>query len=856
MSHPVVRTQNGLPSRRRQSFSGLDFLSPETPSSSHQQLIVRRPTTHRHDATEKFLRPEISRSASARRPSPQPVSRRTASVSSFSSSASDDEFSRPFRPRKLSLWDSRPHRPRQRALTLCQSCKLIDFDRCLRRHMRRPITLGRRKKLREDCPFCRLVIDCILQSGQDVAGDDYILLDNKQSWRSSVVYAPYDGQLDRGYSTFRDARAAAKTSGMNAHTLAIRFGNEKFLGYIQYIAAKDAIKDRRFFGRRVDQHHADLDLICSWLPRCRKIHGRSCGESGEASKRRPNIRVIDTWHKVIIRAAPGCDYVALSYCWGDESADCKHVKTTRKDIRWDNFGSELPIPLPSSLPQTIEDTIFVTRQIGLRYLWVDALCIVQDSETDKHTQILRMDGIYSSAVLTIAAASGDHANVGLAGISRPRKVPQRTEEVDGLLFALPLPDYTSLLWDPSLVWNSRGWTFQEKVLSKRLLLFTDYQVYFQCSNMVWCEDTALETDRCSASTKKMWRPLRWAADRQKGQTDMKDVGVDLGNYMSVIEQFTPRELRDRKDGVHAITGVLATLQSEMGSFHCGLPTDYFAPALLWRPVLGSIATRLNRPEAPFPSWSWARWKFSEGCSWQRTNLKDTYLAHVSFLLKAPLYSISSSVPMSPLRAPASEPQWSVRSPDDSVTSRSQSSVIAMPQSSVIPQPDLTPSDKRLINDIGLALYFKTMFLTNIQIGSMLDPSSAEDMDDCFCQYELCTKSGQVIGDMRMLAKTRHWFGQKSVEFITICWSKGYDGPSVSSDFVPFTTHQRRINYDNQPPRYETIKTNLTRDEYPVANVMLVRWIGNVAERVAVGNIVRRAWLSEEIQGETRWIVLG
>lgn len=126
----------------------------------------------------------------------------------------------------------------------------------------------------------------------------------------------------------------------------------------------------------------------------------------------------------------------------------------------------------------------VTRQIDLRYLWVDALCIVQDSEKDKHKQIDRMDGIYSSALLTIVAASGKHADDGLAGISRARKISQRVELVDGLMFALPLPDHMSLESDRSLFWNSRGWTYQEKVLSKRLLVFTDYQVYFKCSKMV------------------------------------------------------------------------------------------------------------------------------------------------------------------------------------------------------------------------------------------------------------------------------------------------------------------------------------------------------------------------------------
>ena len=130
-----------------------------------------------------------------------------------------------------------------------------------------------------------------------------------------------------------------------------------------------------------------------------------------------------------------------------------------------------------------------TVSLGERYLWVDSLCIIQDNPHDKNAQMSHTDAIYSSAFVTIAAASGSHADAGLAGVSRPRDVAQRTALIDGLRYSIPMTGYMSVISDPALVWNSRGWTFLEKVLSKRLLVFTGYQVYFQCSNMIWCEDT-------------------------------------------------------------------------------------------------------------------------------------------------------------------------------------------------------------------------------------------------------------------------------------------------------------------------------------------------------------------------------
>src|SRR5262249_14113513 len=158
-------------------------------------------------------------------------------------------------------------------------------------------------------------------------------------------------------------------------------------------------------------------------------------------------------------APHGSRYVALSYVWGKAA----HVHTTEADVKRDGSGREVMIVLPRLLPQTIEDAMHVTRSLGERYLWVDAFCIVQDNLADKHSQIIHMDAIYSSAFVTIVAASGSNSNSGLPGVSRPRNGHQVTEMIRDLRFAVPLPEYMSTVFDPDLVWNSRGWTYQEKI---------------------------------------------------------------------------------------------------------------------------------------------------------------------------------------------------------------------------------------------------------------------------------------------------------------------------------------------------------------------------------------------------------
>ncbi|KAF2733324.1 hypothetical protein EJ04DRAFT_439320, partial [Polyplosphaeria fusca] len=138
---------------------------------------------------------------------------------------------------------------------------------------------------------------------------------------------------------------------------------------------------------------------------------------------------------------------------------------------------------------SIDDAMALARLLGYGYLWNDALCIIQDvNPEEKAPHLNNMKAIYSCANLTVAAAAGAHADYGLPGISIPRQNHQYYEMVDGLRLATMFPSFGALENSSRLLWNTRGWTFQEKLLSKRLLLFTDSQVYFKCFESIWTEE--------------------------------------------------------------------------------------------------------------------------------------------------------------------------------------------------------------------------------------------------------------------------------------------------------------------------------------------------------------------------------
>ncbi|PVH93280.1 hypothetical protein DM02DRAFT_465989, partial [Periconia macrospinosa] len=134
------------------------------------------------------------------------------------------------------------------------------------------------------------------------------------------------------------------------------------------------------------------------------------------------FRVIDVVDGKVIFAPRGCSYVALSYVWGNQPGNVRASKTHMKNTA--DGESYLEIP-GEGVPQTVRDAISVTKMLGERFLWVDALCIVQDDWEELRETIGAMDVIYAAATLTIVAASGTDSS---SGLSRAFPSSHRTEQ--------------------------------------------------------------------------------------------------------------------------------------------------------------------------------------------------------------------------------------------------------------------------------------------------------------------------------------------------------------------------------------------------------------------------------------------
>ena len=341
----------------------------------------------------------------------------------------------------------------------------------------------------------------------------------------------------------------------------------------------------------------DIPLLQRWLSLCEGRHSSRCVPNELRRRRGLSFRVIDVKARRVVNAPQRCRYVALSYVWGNVE-QLQLTEKTRDRLLQDGGLSDTH----QHIPWSIQDSLLLCEQLGERYLWVDALCIMQDNEDDRETHILCMGDIYSGAAFTIVSAAGSDANAGLPGV-RPgsRRVLQFTANVNGVeLITAQCP----FLWAVSKsTWDTRGWTFQEKVLSKKLLIFTEHQVFYHCNSATWFEDTVMESE--DQDIQLQLQESSHAKTLRKANSDEPA----FTQYSTLMQGYAKRHLSHQSDALAAFTGVLGSLSTRLGDrFIWGLPESLFDAAMLWRSHNHFPDRR--RPE--FPSWSWVAWTAGEG----------------------------------------------------------------------------------------------------------------------------------------------------------------------------------------------------------------------------------------------------
>ncbi|KAL8644098.1 MAG: hypothetical protein Q9226_007937 [Calogaya cf. arnoldii] len=227
-------------------------------------------------------------------------------------------------------------------------------------------------------------------------------------------------------------------------------------------------------GRICDPQQLDIDLMRKWISRCQASHKGSAGSRFDClSTTLPlpshQIYLVDVQAACLVQRSAACKYTALSYVWGKLARS----HTTKSNLR----SLQMPGSLSADaghlvIPKAIKDAMKLVSFLGERYLWVDSFCIVQDDVDTKQLQIDSMAQIYANAYITIVAADGkdaDHGIRGVDGSGEARKMGYSTIRLPDGSRIIASPTQMRLLQDTT--WASRGWTFQEALFSRRMLVF-------------------------------------------------------------------------------------------------------------------------------------------------------------------------------------------------------------------------------------------------------------------------------------------------------------------------------------------------------------------------------------------------
>jgi hypothetical protein len=228
-----------------------------------------------------------------------------------------------------------------------------------------------------------------------------------------------------------------------------------------------------------------FSILRQWLRNCDENHARfKCRPPKPASLPTRLIDVGQASSDVVrlreTQDLHGVDYVALSHPWG---AKGPYFCTFTKDVESYRQGIEI-----AKLTSTFRDAVTVTRELGLRYLWIDSICIIQkdaSGEGDFQQEAERMESVFSSAYCVLAASSAREQSDGFLNDrkgSHRQCVTFKHHGQPPFYVCRFIDDFENHVLEAPL--STRGWVLQERVLAHRTIYFTDHQTYWECGEGV------------------------------------------------------------------------------------------------------------------------------------------------------------------------------------------------------------------------------------------------------------------------------------------------------------------------------------------------------------------------------------
>ncbi|OTB03176.1 hypothetical protein M426DRAFT_12765 [Hypoxylon sp. CI-4A] len=295
-------------------------------------------------------------------------------------------------------------------------------------------------------------------------------------------------------------------------------------------------------------------------------------------------------------------YLTLSHCWGTRPILAKTIKSNYKA-----YLNDIPY---DELPKTFQDAVYIAKELGFEYIWIDSMCIIQDDGADWARECQKMAAVYSNSVMTLASPAATDA---YHGMLHTREYPTPSQQIP--IYRRGRPEATMAInklhpwgedekyWmDAGCQLRSRGWVLQERLLSPRTLYLGSRQMYFECGRDEFHERGSKHTTDDEQQRREGTHHVRL----KTALADDADAADTRAGWFRIVATYSRCSLTEGRDALPALSGMARHVQSLTGDEYCaGVFKKDLLPGIMWNCTDRTCPTRcFKKPEHKGPSWSW------------------------------------------------------------------------------------------------------------------------------------------------------------------------------------------------------------------------------------------------------------
>ncbi|KAK5994163.1 hypothetical protein PT974_07604 [Cladobotryum mycophilum] len=474
------------------------------------------------------------------------------------------------------------------------------------------------------CDLCTLFWACIEKSCDKNDVEDHLKKYTSDSHCSEDTRVVLRGFISNVHERHEISSGAA---GSNISISVGALGQSRVYGHIS-VFSKPNEAASEFLRERNLNHSEDPQLRISitrkWLSDCQQLHSR-CGATTPMNM---PTRVIDLGPpeasikpRLFVTNGATDHYVALSYSWGD---GVRH-KVTLKRATLAGYMKEIP---EGDMTLAHREALQIARELHYRYIWIDALCIVQDDKDDWAQESNRIADVYGNAELTIVAGRSKNSLNGFLGQTlQPCQTPSSPSH-SSLSYSRPntiMPEgsncYVSLQRSHRIgPVDKRAWCFQESVLSRRMVIYGEEQLIFKCRTRTDYEDGGYGVHEWDKGSRRFDPSAGPIVNQHLSQREI------LEEWYKLTIQYSIRNLWDPTDIFATLCGVATRFQQALGCrYLAGLWENDMIRGLLWksrRVVAGEYnVNAMKRPHSAPTKYGTATHEITRAPSWSWTALE-------------------------------------------------------------------------------------------------------------------------------------------------------------------------------------------------------------------------------------------